>query len=102
MLVFAFSAGNIAWAVAGSMIRFGYSGTNISQEFSMVVEGKDIPITDGLYMPKTGTFLKIWLSIMYILFGLVVCCSGCVVYCLKSKPEETQNKDMPAGGNYDP
>merc|ERR1712166_1409132 len=50
-------------------------------------------------MHKTGTFLKIWLIIMYILFGLVVCCSGCVVYCLKSNPEEAQNKDTPAGGN---
>jgi len=100
MFMFTFFAGNIAWAVAGSMIRWGYSGTIVSQEFAMMVDGEAISITDGLYMPKTGTFLKIWLIIMYILLGIVGCCSLFVVSCMKSKPDESKTKEIPTGGNY--
>jgi hypothetical protein len=66
-----FLAGTFGWVIVGSIFRFRPSGETISTP----PKGANY----DLYMPKTGEFLKIWLIILYILCGLIFCCSAFII-----------------------
>ena len=64
--------GGIAIVIWGSIIRWGEPGRTCAGDF-YEGEGKPEP-----YLWKTGKFMKIYLILLYIIWGLISCCCLCM------------------------
>ena len=64
----------LGWLVGATFLRFGEKGEVLAGD----LYGVGMPNKD-LYMPVSGNFLKIYLSICWGITGSLCCCTMCLV-----------------------
>ena len=63
----------LVWVIYGTMIRFSNEGKACSGAFYPYPREKDDP-----YMWNTGTFMAVYIILVYACISLIFCC-GCIV-----------------------